>query len=101
MNVFHIKLLSIFNFSKPFLLKYSFLEFKRRSMCPAMSEDKPKLAYTQCENAKKAPSLSKSYWFGILQAIIKSSEGWGRDVMFLLLVLPFTLVLSVRTSSVY
>ena len=43
--------------------------------------------------------INQSYWFEILQIIIKSLEGWGRVIIFLLLAL--TLVFSVSVSSVY
>ena len=44
--------------------------------------------------------INQSYWFEILQTIIKSFEGWGQVIIFLLLELT-TLVFSVSISSVY
>ena len=32
-------------------------------------------------------SIYQSYWFEILQTIIKSFKGWGQDIIFLLLAL--------------
>ena len=40
------------------------------------------------------------YWFEILQTVIKSFEGWGQVIIFLLLELTL-LVFSVSISSVY
>ena len=44
--------------------------------------------------------LNQSYWFEILQTIVKSFEGWGQVIIFLLLELTL-LVFSVSISSVY
>ena len=44
--------------------------------------------------------INQSYWFEILQTIIKSFEGWGQVIIFLLLALTL-LVFSVSISSVY
>ena len=44
--------------------------------------------------------INKSYWFEILQAVIKSFEGWGQVIIFLLLELTL-LVFSVSISRVY
>ena len=44
--------------------------------------------------------INRSYWFEILQTIIKSFEGWGQVIIFLLLELT-TLVFIVSISSVY
>ena len=43
---------------------------------------------------------NQSYWFEILQTVIKSFEGWGQVIIFLLLKLTL-LVFSVSISSVY
>ena len=44
--------------------------------------------------------INQSYWFEILQTVIKSFEGWGQVIIFLLLELTL-LVFSVSISSVY
>ena len=44
--------------------------------------------------------LNQSYWFEILQRVIKSFEGWGQVIIFLLLELTL-LVFIVSISSVY
>ena len=43
---------------------------------------------------------NQAYWFEILQTIIKSFEGWGQVIIFLLLALTL-LVFSASVSSVY
>ena len=43
--------------------------------------------------------INQSYWFEILQTVIKSFEGWGQVIIFLLLELTL-LVFSVSISSV-
>ena len=44
--------------------------------------------------------INQSYWFEILQTVIKSFEGWGQVIIFLLLDLTL-LVFSVSIISVY
>ena len=44
--------------------------------------------------------INQSYWFEILQTIIKSFEGWGQVKVFLLVALTL-LVFSVSISSIY
>ena len=44
--------------------------------------------------------INQSYWFKILQTVIKSFEGWGQVIIFLLLELTL-LFFSVSISSVY
>ena len=58
--------------------------------------------YTPWQNAMDAGTLiiNQSYWFEVLQTVIKSFEGWGQVIIFLLLSLTL-LVFSVSISSVY
>ena len=62
---------------------------------------KPKLGiYSMAKCNGCTLVINQSYWLEILQTIIKSFEGWGQVIIFLLLELT-TLVFSVSISSVY
>ena len=76
------------------------LRWKIFLVCYSKQKDRYVDSYTMAKCHGCTLVINQSYWFEILQTIIKSFEGWGHVIIFLLLELT-TLVFSVSISSVH